>query len=300
MSSIPFLTKGDQVAILSPASPPKSSVWLDGVEQLKNWGLEVVLAPNHLATHYGLAGTDAERLADLQWALNDPSIKAIFPIRGGYGSSRIVDQIDFTAFLKHPKWIIGFSDITTLLMHVNALRFPSIHGPMPHNFLQQGGELALTHLHDLLFNGELKLSATPHSLNKHGFAQAEITGGNLSLVVHLIGTNSLPDLKGKILFLEDIGERLYHVDRMLVQLKRAGLLAQLSGLLVGGFTDCEEASLEIGKNVQELILEHTTDYNYPIAFDFPSGHIPNNQPIIFGATSNLLINSKEVQLTYHP
>lgn len=298
MHPIPFLQRGDKVAILAPASPPKSTDWIKGVDVLTQWGLEVKFAPNHLAQHFGLAGTDQQRLSDLQWALNDSSIKAIFPIRGGYGSSRIIDDLDFSAFHQHPKWIIGFSDITAILMHLTRLGYPSIHGPMPHNFLQNGGENALINLEKLLFQGNLEIHAPANPYNRVGNAQGEIVGGNLSLIVHLIGSSSFPDLTNSILLLEEVGERLYHVDRMLLQLRRAGLLSNLSGLIVGGFTDCQEAPLEIGKNVQELILEHSANYSYPIAFDFPSGHIPNNQPILFGSKSNLLINSKEVQLTY--
>jgi muramoyltetrapeptide carboxypeptidase len=298
MQKIPLLSKGDKVAILAPASPPKSSDWMLGVQVLVDWGLDVVFAPNHLEKHFGLAGTDEQRRQDLQWALDDPSIKAIFPIRGGYGCSRIIDSLDFAIFKQQPKWIIGFSDITALLLHVENMGFPSIHGPMPHNFLQIGGEAALENLHALLFKGQLAIQTSPNQLNRQGICSGEIIGGNLSLIVHLIGTSSFPDLKGKILLIEEVGERLYHVDRMLLQLKRAGALSNLSGLIVGGFTDCEEAPLEIGKNANELILEHTEDYSYPIAFDFPSGHIPNNQPVLMGIKSNLMINSEKVQLTY--
>ena len=298
MHIIPCLKPGDKVAIVSPASPPKSTDWELGLKVLEQWGLEVICAPNHLNTHFGLAGTDQQRLSDLQWALNEPDIKAIFPIRGGYGTSRIIDQVDFSNFAKYPKWIVGFSDITTLLMHLNALDFPSLHAPMPHNFLQLGGEIALENLKRLLFNEQFQLEIPSNSSNKLGTAEGEIIGGNLSLIVHLIGTKSFPCLKGKILLLEEIGENLYHIDRMLVQLKRGGFLSELAGMIVGGFTDCKEASLEMGKSVNELILEHTSDYNYPIVFEFPSGHIPNNQPILLGVKSNLLVNSGKIQLTY--
>ncbi len=298
MPKIPFLSVGNKVAILSPASPPKSEIWLEGIQVLRDWGLEVVFAPNHLKKHFGLAGTDQERLSDLQWALNDPAIKAIFPIRGGYGSSRLIDSLNFDLFTKSPKWLIGFSDITALLIHLSSLGFESVHGPMPHNFLQKGGENALISLHDFLFQGKLTIHIESNPFNKIGTAQAEIIGGNLSLIVHLLGTTSFPDLTGKILLLEEVGERLYHVDRMLVQLKRAGIFSKIAGLLVGGFSDCNEAPLEIGKTAHELILEHTIDYNFPIAFDFPSGHIPENYAIPFGVKTNLLINVSEVQLTY--
>jgi muramoyltetrapeptide carboxypeptidase len=294
----PYLQPGDQVAILSPASFPSTDNWKRGVEVLESWGLRVRTAPNYLSRHFGLGGTDAERLADLQQMLDDSSIKAIFPIRGGYGSSRILDSLDFTAFCQHPKWIVGFSDITALLCEVDRLGFASLHGPMPHNLGQIGGESALQNLRSALFEGVYSVTADSHVLNRFGETSAEIIGGNLSLLCHLLGSPTLSATQGKILFLEEIGERLYHVDRMLLQLKRAGLFQNLAGLLVGGFTDCQEASLTIGKTAYELVAEHTEGTSYPIAFDFPAGHIPNNQPLIFGTNAKMLVNAHHIQLKF--
>jgi muramoyltetrapeptide carboxypeptidase len=293
----PYLQPGDEVAILSPASFPPTENWKQGVEVLESWGLRVRNAPNYLSRHFGLGGTDAERLSDLQQMLDDPSIKAIFPIRGGYGSSRLLDSLDFSGFKSDPKWIVGFSDITALLCEVDRLGFASIHGPMPHNFCQKGGESALQNLHTTLFEGVVSLSGTAHPLNRMGESSAEMIGGNLSLLCHLVGSPTFQSTDGKILFLEEIGERLYHVDRMLLQLKRAGLFQNLAGLVIGGFTDCNEASLMIGKTAYELVAEHTSGTSFPIAFDFPAGHIPNNQPLIFGKKIKLLVNAEGVQLT---
>ena len=293
----PFLKPGDEVAILSPASFPPTDNWKMGVEVLENWGLRVRNAPHYLSRHYGLGGTDAERLSDLQQMLDDPSIKAIFPIRGGYGVSRLLDSLDFTRFISNPKWIVGFSDITALLCELDSMGYASVHGPMPHNFCQKGGESALQNLHSLLFEGKVSVAAPVHSLNRPGEASAEIIGGNLSLLCHLVGSSTFASTEGKILFIEEIGERLYHVDRMLLQLKRAGYFQNLDGLLLGGFTDCNEANLTIGKSAYELVAEHTSGTSFPIAFDFPAGHIPNNQPLLFGVKSKLLVNSQEVQLT---
>lgn len=293
----PYLHPGDEVAILSPASFPPTENWKQGVEVLESWGLRVRNAPNYLSRHFGLGGTDAERLADLQQMLDDPSIKAIFPIRGGYGSSRLLDSLDFSGFKTHPKWIVGFSDITALLCEVDRLGFASIHGPMPHNFCQKGGESALHNLYTALFEGVVSISAPSHPLNRLGEASAEIIGGNLSLLCHLVGSPTFGSTEGKILFIEEVGERLYHVDRMLLQLKRAGIFQNLAGLIVGGFTDCNEASLTIGKTAFELVAEHTSETSFPIAYDFPSGHIPNNQPLVFGVKTKLLVNAEGVQLT---
>lgn len=291
------LKMGDEVMIISPASPPTSENWKNGIQELEKWGLIVRYAPHFLATHFGLAGTDEQRKADLQLAINDPTIKAILPLRGGYGCSRLLDQIDFSPLLIHPKWLIGFSDITALLLHLDSIGIGSIHGPMPHNYIQTGGDDALEKLHQLLFEGSVSIELPSNPNNKLGDISAPLIGGNLSLLAHLIGSESFSNPAGKILVIEEIGERLYHVDRMLVQLKRAGIFNQLAGLLVGGFTDCKEASLAIGKSVEEMILEHTEGLNFPVVFDFPSGHIPNNYPLPFGKKINLLVKKDKVQLT---
>ncbi len=296
--NVPSLLKqGDRVAIVSPASPPSSDQWKKGIEVLESWGLEVIRSENYLAKHFGLAGTDEERRSDMQQMLDDPNIKAIFPLRGGYGSSRFLDQLDFESYRKNPKWIVGFSDITALLCHSDALQIASIHGPMPNNFCQKGGEDALNALKNLLFLGITSISIPAHPLNRAGEAEGEIIGGNLSLLVHLIGSESFPNPAGKILFIEEVGERRYHVDRMLVQLKRAGYFNQLKGIIIGGFTDCDEAKLEIGKTVEELVLEHSAETTFPIAFNFPAGHIPNNFALPFGTKIKFLVNSEIVQVT---
>lgn len=297
MKTPPLLHPGDEVILVSPASHPKSDQWKQGVEVLESWGLKVRLAPNALSHYFGFGGSDEERLSDFQLALDDPKTKAIFPIRGGYGSSRILDRLNFEKFLLNPKWIIGFSDITAILNHVAQLEIASIHGPMPHNFCQVGGDEALESLRNLLFEGKIQIDIPSEPENRIGHAEAEIVGGNLSLIVHLIGSQSLPDFKGKILLLEDVGENLYHIDRMVLQLKRAGLLDHLAGLIVGGFSDCKEAGLSVGKNVNQIILEHTAGSQYPIAFEFPSGHIAQNFPLVFGKKIKLLVNADNVQLT---
>ncbi len=292
-----LLKQGDRVAIVSPASPPSSDQWKKGIEVLESWGLEVIRSENYLAKHFGLAGTDEERRSDMQQMLDDPTMKAIFPLRGGYGSSRFLDQLDFKSYRQNPKWIVGFSDITALLCHSDALQIASIHGPMPNNFCQKGGEDALLALKNLLFLGTTSITIPAHPLNRTGEVEAEIIGGNLSLLAHLIGSESFRNPAGKILFIEEVGERRYHVDRMLVQLKRAGYFKDLNGIIIGGFTDCDEAKLEIGKTVEELVFEHCAETNFPIAFDFPAGHIPNNFALPFGTKIKFLVNSEIVQVT---
>jgi muramoyltetrapeptide carboxypeptidase len=297
MANPPLLKSGDLVSVLSPASHTNSNAWEKGIEVLEKWGLRVDRGEHYLSQYFGFGGTDAERLNDLQKALDNPEIKAIFPIRGGYGTSRLLDDLDFSLFMQNPKWIVGFSDITALLTHIDSLGVAGIHGPMPNNFCQKGGELSLQALNEVLFNGRAIYTCKPHPSNILGEIQGELIGGNLSLLSHLIGSKSFSRPDGKILVIEEIGERLYHVDRMLVQLKRSGYFEGLTGMIIGGFTDCNEAPLTIGKSAQELILEHTEDYQFPIAFDFPLGHVPANHPVIFGVKSNLLISSEKVQLT---
>ena len=297
MANPPLLKSGDLVSVLSPASHTNSNAWEKGIEVLEKWGLRVDRGEHYLSQYFGFGGTDAERLNDLQKALDNPEIKAIFPIRGGYGMSRLLDDLDFSLFLQNPKWIVGFSDITALLTHIDSLGVAGIHGPMPNNFCQKGGELSLQALNEVLFNGRTIYTCKPHPSNILGEIQGELIGGNLSLLSHLIGSKSFNKPDGKILVIEEIGERLYHVDRMLVQLKRSGYFEELVGMIIGGFTDCNEAPLTIGKSAQELILEHTKDYQFPIAFDFPLGHVPANHPVVFGVKSNLLISSEKVQLT---
>lgn len=297
MAIPPFLNSGDLVSVLSPASHTHSNTWEKGIEVLEKWGLRVDRGEHYLSQHFGFGGTDVERLNDLQKALDNPDIKAIFPIRGGYGSSRLLDDLDFTHFVQKPKWIVGFSDITALLLHIDSLGIAGIHGPMPNNFCQNGGEVSLHALYDTLFNGRVNYTCKTHPSNSLGEVQGELIGGNLSLLTHLIGTPSFNKPFGKILVIEEIGEKLYHIDRMLVQLKRSGYFEGLAGMIVGAFTDCNEAPLTIGKSAQELILEHTENYPFPIAFDFPLGHIPTNHPLVFGVKANLLISSEKVQLT---
>lgn len=279
MSQIPpFLNIGDQVELISPSSPSDSLNWLKGKEVLESWGLKVSLSPNINSKHHGLAGTDQQRLADLQNALDNPHTKAIFPIRGGYGLTRIIDQLDFSKFIENPKWIIGFSDITALHLAVNALEIASIHGPMPNNFLEENSQDKLEFLKKLLFGEsiEIPLQQPQNSFNKS--LKGKIIGGNLSLICQNIGTNTFPNPENKILFLEDVGEKYYHIDRMMVQLKRSGLFHYLNGLIIGQFSECLEAKLRIGQSPYEIIQSHLLESGLPIIWNFSAGHIPYNIP----------------------
>ena len=296
MITPPFLQQGDTVAIVSTARKNIEDNLKPTIAMLEGWGLKVKLGKTIGLDHYQLAGTDDQRAEDFQEQMDNPNIKAIWCVRGGYGTVRIIDKLDFTKFKQNPKWIIGFSDVTVLHSHLNRMGFQSIHGIMPVSVARATDE-AKNSLCTALFGDKLEYELDCDALNHVGKAKGELVGGNLSLLAHLIGSESFPNPAGKILFIEEIGERLYHVDRMLVQLKRAGYLSQLSGLIIGGFTDCEEAKLEIGKTVEELVLEHCAGTNYPIAFNFPAGHIPNNFALPFGTKIKFLVNAEIVQVT---
>jgi muramoyltetrapeptide carboxypeptidase len=295
--NIPFLKKGDKVAITCPAKKlPKPMD--DAVALLQSWGLEVVLGETIGASYHQFAGDDDLRTKDMQRFIDDDSIKAIIAARGGYGTIRIVDHVDFSRFATHPKWLVGFSDITVLHAHLFAnYRAQTIHGQMPVN-IPDASTYSLEMLRKALFGGEISYKFTSHALNRSGGAAGILVGGNLSLLVAVIGSVSDYNYDGKILFIEDVGEYLYSVDRMMRTLDRAGKLKNLAGLMVGGFTEVKDNDIPFGQTVPEIIMEVVKNYNYPVCFDFPAGHIPDNQSMIFGRTFNLAVNENHVMASY--
>ena len=229
------------------------------------------------------SASDEDRLADVQQMLDDPSIKAIIAARGGYGCSRIVDDLNFDHFLKNPKWIVGFSDLTAFLAKTFQLGYASIHAPMAKSITTTGSEMAAESLRQMLF-GELPSYHVPaHPLNRTGHATAPVVGGNLCLLAHMIGSETEIDTDGKILFIEDINEYLYNLDRMMIQLKRSGKLANLAGLVVGQFTDMKDNnSPTFGKDSYQIIEEHVAGFGYPVCYDFPVGHVGDNRAMGVG------------------
>ncbi len=292
----PFLQQGDKIAIISTARKVSPEEVSYALKVLESWGLDPICAPNLFAEYHQFAGTDEQRTADLQWALNDPQIKAIICARGGYGTSRIVDNINFSTLAQNPKWLVGFSDVTILHNHLNKLGIPSIHATMPLLFHQEGGELALDTLKASLFGHLQHYEFSAHAFNRNGEAEGQLIGGNLSLLCHGIGSPSEIDTKGKILFIEDLDEYLYHVDRMMVQLKRAGKLESLAGMVVGGLTDMNDNATPFGKTAYEIVQEHTKEYVYPLAFNLPAGHIPDNRALICGAETRLNVTCEKTFL----
>ena len=294
----PPIKPGDKIRIVSPAGKVAEKYVLPAVEWLTRQGYNVELGKHVFDTHFQFAGTDAERLEDLQTALDDPETAAIICSRGGYGTVRIIGQTDFSRFRKKPKWLVGFSDITILHAAINKLGIATIHGAMPRFFFDDNGQSNenLDSLMQLLKGNpaEYKIEAQPE--NRAGSCTAGIVGGNLSIMVSLLGTKYEIEPRGKILFIEDIDEYLYHTDRMMHQLKLAGKLDKLAGLLVGNFTDVKDNESPFGKTVHEIIADAVAEYDYPVCFGFPAGHDKRNLALAFGMNWNLEVSEQNAGL----
>lgn len=293
-----FLKPDDKVGIIAPAGAINYPEDIQkGVELLSKWGLLVIEGYTVSRKHFQFAGSDEERCSDLQYMLDHPEIKAILAVRGGYGCSRIIDQLDFSSFKKHPKWIVGFSDITVLLHHVQTLGYAAIHGPMVKQLGTAGSESASESLNQILFGEIPEYVSPPHSLNRIGQSSGMLSGGNLCLLAHQLGSASEVDTTGKILFLEDVGEELYNLDRMLWQLQRAGKLKNLEGLIVGQFTENKGNPAVFGQDAYDIISQHVRAYHYPVAYDFPAGHVADNRPLILGASATLKVDENGAMLS---
>lgn len=283
----PYLKKGDKIGILATARKISKQDIEPAIAILKSLGLEVVLGKNLFRSDNQFSGTDEQRAADLQAMLDDPSIKAIISARGGYGTIRIVDKINFKKFKKQPKWVIGYSDITVLHSHIHNMGIETLHATMPINFKKN--KEATESLHRALFGKKLTYEFKAHPLNRKGEAKAEVIGGNLSLLYALAGSDSDIDTKEKILFIEDLDEYLYHIDRMMLNLKRSGKLKDLKGLIVGGMTDMKDNTIPFGKTAEEIILDAVKEYKYPVCFNFPAGHIDRNLALYLGRKIKLSV-----------
>jgi muramoyltetrapeptide carboxypeptidase len=291
-----FLKKNDEVVIIATAKNFDKKELTASITLLKSWGLNVTEGKNLYKKYNQFAGNDQERETDLQEALDNPEIKAIFCARGGYGTARIIDNITYKKFLENPKWIIGFSDVTVLHSAIQKLKVQSIHGIMPLLFGTKGYEASVQKLRAILFGEKLLYTIQSNPLNKPGTTSGVLTGGNLSIINSLIGTACEIKTKNKILLLEDVGENLYRVDRMMVQLKRAGTLKSLSGLVVGHFTAMEDNTIKFGKNAYEIIADAVKEYDYPVCYGFPAGHEPDNMPLFLGAETKLSVTKRNTVL----
>ncbi len=298
MQTPPPLQPGDKIAIISTARKISQEELKPALEIFSKWGFDVVYGRYLFKEKNQFAGSDLERAEDLQWAMDDESIKAIVCARGGYGTVRIIDMLDFSKFSQHPKWIIGYSDVTVLHVHIHKLLgIETLHATMPINFPTDGSENeALISLKKAISNENIRYTFPSHPLNRKGNAEGILVGGNLSILYSLTGTASDIDLEGKILFLEDLDEYLYHIDRMMMNLKRTGKLSHLAGLIVGGMSDMKDNTVPYGKTAEEIISDAVSEYSYPVCFQFPGGHQEDNRALIFGRNSSLNVgDSVELQ-----
>jgi muramoyltetrapeptide carboxypeptidase len=269
------------------------------IDIFESWGYKIKIGKTLGGDSQNyFSGDDEERLADFQQMLDDDEVKAVFCARGGYGIGRIIEQVDFKKFKKKPKWVIGFSDVTILHSHIYSnYRIASIHAPMASAFNNDEYKNEFVQSLKNVFEGEkIKYDCATHHFNKKGEAVGELVGGNLTLLAHLIGSSSDIKTKGKILFLEDVGEYLYNIDRMFYQLKRNGKLSKLAGLIIGGFSDMKDTERPFGKNVYEIINDVVKEYDYPVCFNFPVSHEKENYALKIGAGYKLKIGKNKVTL----
>jgi muramoyltetrapeptide carboxypeptidase len=285
----PYLRTGDTIIILSTARKVTVEEMARSISIFESWGLKVLLGDTVGLSYNQYAGTDRERLNDFQQAIDDADIRAIICARGGYGTVRMVDDIDWTGMLSHPKWVTGFSDMTYLHVHLNqTLGVQTLHSSVPALFHRNTPE-AIDSIRQHLFGEEVIYQLSANPLNRYGEAQGIMIGGNLSILYSITGTKSGFNTAGKILFIEDIDERLYHLDRMMINLKRSGKLHDLAGLIVGGMTSMTDNEIPFGKTAEEIIAEHIAPYGYPVCYDFPAGHIADNRAIVLGRLTNMKV-----------
>jgi len=292
------LKPGDTIGIAATARKISYEELLPSIAIFESWGLKVKIASNIGLEDNQFAGNDEQRASGLQSFLDDPDIKAIICARGGYGTVRIIDRLDFNTFSLHPKWLVGYSDITVLHSKLNLLRIPSVHGTMPINMQpEKADKESIDLLEKVLFSATApNIETTSHALNRMGEVKAELVGGNLSVIYSQLGSATDLDTNGKILFLEDLDEYLYHIDRMMMALQRSGKLNHLAGLVVGGMSDMKDNAIPFGKTAEEIILEHISAYDYPVCLGFPSGHEKRNLPLIFGKQYQLTVTEKSTSL----
>ena len=283
-----LLQKGDRIRIVAPAGKVSKEKVLPGIELLQDVGYEVIIGKHVFNRNFQYAGTDQQRTSDFQEAINDPQTKAIICARGGYGSVRIIEKLDFSSFVKNPKWLVGFSDITVFHSVLNNLGLASIHGAMPAFFLENKKPAKSFHsLMEVLTSGNSEVKIESHSLNCKGSCSGELVGGNLSLLYSLQGTPWQLDTKGKILLIEDLSEYLYHLDRMMQNFKLSGQLNDLAGLVIGSFTEMQDNESPFGKSAYEIIHEAVEGCHFPVCFDIPSGHISKNLSLVLGGNYRL-------------
>jgi muramoyltetrapeptide carboxypeptidase len=295
----PNLKKGDKIGMVSPARSISFAEVHAAIRLFDQHGLEVVLGSYVFNKYHQFAGTDDQRRRDLQQMLDDDSIRAVICTRGGYGTVRLIDQLDFTRFRENPKWIVGYSDVTVLHAHIHqCFGIETLHASMPVNIGQNPTADSLETMISALFGESFAYQFERPPLCRSGETEGLLVGGNLSILCSLNGSVSFPDTTGKILFLEDVDEYLYHIDRMMMNLKRSGALSGLAGLIAGGMTKMNDNQIQFGKTANEIIAEAVAPYNYPVCFDFPAGHLDNNLALILGRKVSLKVG-EEVEITFY-
>ncbi len=294
-----YLEKGDKIGIVAPARCISFEEVHPSIKLFQKWGLEAVLGTNIFKKCNQYAGRDENRLADLQQMLDDDSIRAVICARGGYGTVRIVDRIDFNRFRSCPKWIVGYSDITVLHSHIHRhFGIETLHAAMPVNIASEDARSdSLETLKNTLLGTHIQYTFPKSDLSREGIAEGRLVGGNLSILYSLMGSRSEIDTAGKILFIEDVDEYLYHIDRMMISLKRAGKLDRLKGLIVGGMDKMNDNTIPFGKSASEIIADVVSEYDYPVCYDFPAGHGEPNLALILGRTIKLKVDG-EVQVAF--
>lgn len=280
-----------KISLIAPARKVTEDEMSFAIDYIKNRGFEPVYDKRLFDSYHQFAGNDDARASLIQEHIDSDDVDAIFCVRGGYGTVRIIDRLNFDKFIKKPKWIIGYSDITVLHAKLQSLGCESIHATMPINFTDNT-QAALDSVFNFLKGEKISYEIDSTPINTYGTAEAELVGGNISVLYSLLGSDIFPDTNGKILFLEDLDEYLYHIDRMMTALVRAGKLDSIKGLVVGGLTKMHDNNIPFGMTAEEIILEKVRDKNIPVCFNFPAGHIDDNRALILGRKAKLSVGEK--------
>jgi muramoyltetrapeptide carboxypeptidase len=292
-----YLQKGDTVAIVATARKIELATIQPAITLLKSWGLNVVVGKTIGKDQDQLAGPDWQRATDLQEMLDDPKIKAVWAAKGGYGTVRIIDRIDFTKFKKKPKWIVGFSDVTVLHSQINTMGIQTLHAIMAISAKSASPD-AIESMRKSLFGQKPEYHLDKQPFNRNGKAKGELIGGNLSVLYSIMGSKSETSFKGKILFIEDLDEYLYHIDRMMMNLKRNGYFDGIQGLIIGGMTEMNDNDIPWGKTAYEIIQDVVKDYKFPVIYNFPAGHSKDNRALILGSTVSISVDDSGAQVRF--
>ncbi len=293
----PYLKKGDTIGILATARKVELKSLQPAIKLAESWGLHVVVGKTVGLDNNQLAGQDWQRATDMQEMMDNPAIKAIWSAKGGYGTVRIVDRLNFWKFKQKPKWIIGFSDMTVLHSHIHTLGYATLHGLMGISVSRTTPD-AIESFRKALFGEKLEYTIPAHAFNKKGNATGQLVGGNLSVLYSIVGSKSEVDTKGKILFIEDLDEYLYHIDRMMMNLKRNGYFSNVKGIIIGGMTKMRDNDIPWGHNALEIIQDITKEYNIPVCFNFPAGHIQDNRALPFGKEVTMEVTPSGTKLSF--